>query len=528
MMMKALSWTRRHVVWLIWTLVVAAMAFQWTESARLHRPERSANAVERQAPYPPARWRLATQAELEPSLLWVSHILIRYEGASSGIAFSAPGWHNSLPASHPSRERALAAAETVAGELRLHPEQFASYAERFSEDPPTRASGGSLGGVSAYQLSFWPSVLDALSTLVPGEVSDPVETEYGFHVLLRRQPPAAEIVTGAHIVVAHDDARWLHNMLARGSVPSRTREQARALAQMLYEQVRREPAQFSAFVDKYSEALDAAQAGDLGTWSTHETTPYPRQVETLRSLPVGGIAPPFESLLGFEVLMRVPNRPRKEYAMTAIGLIFDPLAEENSPLSKASVLKVARSLRHALDEEPSRFEEFQKDYCCANSLRWRQGSEFPELDEPLDQLELGQVSPEPIESLRQYLIPKRLDPDAIEQPEVRFDLPAPEHPDLPYLVGRMSATRAREALRRFARSSLPALSLGPSQMSRLVELHEHPWPPALDDALTELRSDAFQEFLQQLERDLQPQNYGQYRGLLELEIAELELHGEAR
>ncbi|HEU4577648.1 MAG TPA: peptidylprolyl isomerase [Polyangiaceae bacterium] len=524
-MLKISSKVRDATVWLIWMLIVGVGAYAWAERMR-PSPAQGATALSfrRQAPYPPARWRLATQEQLEPTLLWVSHILIRYDGVSSDVPFSAPGWHNGLPVSHRSRQQALERAREIAGELRAHPSEFTDYAQRYSEDPPTRSSGGSLGGISAYQLSYWPVLLDALSTLAPGEVSEPVETPYGFHVLLRRAPAAPDTVTGTHIVIGHDGARWLQNMLARGNGPLRTREEARTMAQSLYERALQDPEQFQSLIDRYSEHRDAAQHGDMGTWSTRETTPFPRQVEVLQSLPVGGVAPPIESLLGFEVLMRVPNRPRKEYSMTTIGLLFDPFAEPSDPLSQVNVLELARRLRRELEQDPSRFETFQNTYCCPGNTRWREGPEYPELDAVFEHLAVGQIPPQPVESVRQYLIPRRLPLEAVAKSETLFELPAPEHPDLAYLIGRMSASLAREALREFAHTSLSALNLGASETARLIELHEQPWEAALDQATVEERSAAFAVFLQKLEHELPGASFQQYRSLLESVVADQLLH----
>lgn len=61
---------------------------------------------------------------------------------------------------------------------------FATLAERFSKDPGSAANGGDLGWSppDAYVEPF----ARAIAELAPGEISEPVRTEFGFHVIFLR------------------------------------------------------------------------------------------------------------------------------------------------------------------------------------------------------------------------------------------------------------------------------------------------------------------------------------------------------
>lgn len=58
---------------------------------------------------------------------------------------------------------------------------FASLAKKNSEDPSTADSGGDLGFAPAGQ--YAPPFRDAVARLEVGDVSDPVQTEFGWHVI---------------------------------------------------------------------------------------------------------------------------------------------------------------------------------------------------------------------------------------------------------------------------------------------------------------------------------------------------------
>jgi foldase protein PrsA len=70
------------------------------------------------------------------------------------------------------------------------PENFAKLARRNSTDQASAAAGGSLGSYSEAQFlqQFDPTFVEAALALEPGEISDVIPTQFGFHVirLLRR------------------------------------------------------------------------------------------------------------------------------------------------------------------------------------------------------------------------------------------------------------------------------------------------------------------------------------------------------
>lgn len=60
-------------------------------------------------------------------------------------------------------------------------EDFAALAARYSQDPGTAGSGGDLGWFG--RNAFVPAFEEAAFALQPGQISDPVRTQFGFHVI---------------------------------------------------------------------------------------------------------------------------------------------------------------------------------------------------------------------------------------------------------------------------------------------------------------------------------------------------------
>lgn len=104
----------------------------------------------------------------------------RFEGYSCSshilVAFPTPGVEPT-PAEDAD---ALAAIEAVAARLAAG-EDFATVAAEVSDDPGSGARGGDLG--CNFAGTFVPEFEAALDALEPGELSAPVRTEFGYHLI---------------------------------------------------------------------------------------------------------------------------------------------------------------------------------------------------------------------------------------------------------------------------------------------------------------------------------------------------------
>lgn len=75
---------------------------------------------------------------------------------------------------------ALAKAQMVEGQLKAG-KDFTELSKQYSADPGSASRGGDLGW--ADKATYVASFADALFSMQPGQISDPVKTQYGYHVI---------------------------------------------------------------------------------------------------------------------------------------------------------------------------------------------------------------------------------------------------------------------------------------------------------------------------------------------------------
>ncbi len=101
-----------------------------------------------------------------------SHILVAYKGAM-----------RARPTVTRTKEEAQKLAQELAGEARKDPSQFEELARKHS-DGPSASRGGFLGVWPKGRMV--PAFDEAIAKLKVGEISDPVETPFGFHIMMRK------------------------------------------------------------------------------------------------------------------------------------------------------------------------------------------------------------------------------------------------------------------------------------------------------------------------------------------------------
>jgi foldase protein PrsA len=100
-----------------------------------------------------------------------SHILISpFQSADDSSSASQADW-----------DAARAEAEKVRGEIQ-NGSDFANEAKKYSDDETTKESGGDLGLITRGQMV--PAFEEAVFSLKKGALSEPVKTQYGYHLIL--------------------------------------------------------------------------------------------------------------------------------------------------------------------------------------------------------------------------------------------------------------------------------------------------------------------------------------------------------
>jgi len=213
---------------------------------------------------------------------------------------------------------AQAKAQDIARRARAG-EDFASLAKTFSEANDKGANGGVMGLRSSER---YPELfVEATRALAPQQVSDPVRSGAGFHVLkvLERQQ-------SSQMTVVQTRAR--HILLRTNA--QRSREQA--VAQLL--QVRRDilggQIAFARAAQSVSEDGSAAQGGDLGWVGPGQFVPEFEQV--MNGLQPGQLSEPLVSRFGAHLIEVMERRqvavPEKEQREMARNVLREQRTEE--------------------------------------------------------------------------------------------------------------------------------------------------------------------------------------------------------
>lgn len=106
----------------------------------------------------------------------ISDFQTQEQRRASHILISVP-----TGASEEEKSKARAKAQDIYQQLKQAPARFAELAKKMSQDPGSAEQGGDLG---SFERGFMVKPFeDAVFSLNVGEISQPVETQYGFHII---------------------------------------------------------------------------------------------------------------------------------------------------------------------------------------------------------------------------------------------------------------------------------------------------------------------------------------------------------
>ncbi len=169
---------------------------------------------------------------------------------------------------------AVRIADSIVVELRKGAD-FAVAAKRFSMDPGTKEQGGSLNWIRRGQ-GYDPKFEEAAFSLRPGQISDPVESSFGFHVI------QVERVQPAEVSVRH--------ILISPTIDSTNADSARRVSEAVYVAIKA-GASFDSLQRLYHDKIEEREVNQLPLDQlARQAPPY---AEALRDVKQGELAPLF-------------------------------------------------------------------------------------------------------------------------------------------------------------------------------------------------------------------------------------------
>jgi len=208
-----------------------------------------------------------------PTMVKLRHILTRVEASQQQI------------------DKTISSLNTIKDRI-LSGERFATLAEEFSQDPGSKNNGGSLGYVRRGNLV--PEFEAVAFTLEPGQISDPVKTEFGYHLIQTQE------ILGDKIKVRH--------ILMTPKLTTEDESRAYAFAADLKDSAKTLE-DFIHIAETYSQDEQTRNTGGLIGWIDPNQYPIQEIGEAIKQINRKECSSPVRSSLGYHLLWIENVRP---------------------------------------------------------------------------------------------------------------------------------------------------------------------------------------------------------------------------
>ena len=209
-------------------------------------------------------------------------------------------------ASTDSRQKLYQKAKEIAGKAKRGAD-FESLALQYSEDPSVQRNKGNLGWFRAFQMVY--PFESAVYNQKVGEISSPVETQYGYHIIKKTdQRKSQGKITVAHIMI-------------KPNQKDSTGISAKQKVDKIYSRIQKGE-DFSQIAQEESDDKKTApKGGQLNPFSVGDINSDSFE-NTAFSLENGAISKPFRTRFGWHIIKKIGNEP------------IPPLEEKKSELVK--------------------------------------------------------------------------------------------------------------------------------------------------------------------------------------------------
>jgi peptidyl-prolyl cis-trans isomerase SurA len=209
-------------------------------------------------------------------------------------------------ASTDSRQKLYQKAKEIAGKAKRGAD-FESLALQYSEDPSVKRNKGNLGWFRAFQMVY--PFESAVYNQKVGEISSPVETQYGYHIIKKTdQRKSQGKITVAHIMIKLNQK-------------DSTGISAKQKVDKIYSRIQKGE-DFSQIAQEESDdKKTASKGGQLNPFSVGDINSDSFE-KTAFSIENGAISKPFRTRFGWHIIKKIGNEP------------IPPLEEKKSELVK--------------------------------------------------------------------------------------------------------------------------------------------------------------------------------------------------
>lgn len=213
-------------------------------------------------------------------------------------------------------------------------------AVQYSEDPSAKANKGDLGYFTGLQMV--QPFEDAAYTLQPGQVSDPVLTNFGYHIIkVQDRRPNPGQVRVSHILVRFDAADLTQEENARRKISD------------IYAEIQKENTIWEDIVKTYSEDPATSQRGGILPWFGVGSMIPEFEMGAFSLSEVGEVSPPLKTQYGYHILRLEEKKPIASFEEMEESIRSKILRDSRSGMIHSQVVAIQKARYGYVEDEAS-------------------------------------------------------------------------------------------------------------------------------------------------------------------------------
>ncbi|QDH78031.1 peptidylprolyl isomerase [Echinicola soli] len=209
-------------------------------------------------------------------------------------------------------------------------EVFSKLAEEYSQDPSVKNNQGDLGYFTSLQMVY--PFEDAVYQLKPGQVSDPVLTDFGYHVikLLDRKPNPGQVKV-SHILIRTDPTDPLSEDRAKRKITD------------IYAALQKEDTSWEEVCELFSEDTNTKENGGELPWFGVGAFLKEFEDAAFGLTEIGEISSPVKTSYGYHIIRLEDEKPLAPYEQVEESLKSKILRDSRSGLINSQVIAIQKS-----------------------------------------------------------------------------------------------------------------------------------------------------------------------------------------
>ena len=213
-------------------------------------------------------------------------------------------------------------------------------AVQYSDDPSAKVNKGDLGYFTSLQMV--QPFEDAAFTLQVGQVSDPVLTNFGYHIIqVKDRQPNPGQVRVSHILVRFDP------------LDPTQEENARRKISDIYAEIQKENTVWEDIVKTYSEDPGTSERGGLLPWFGVGSMIPEFELASFSLTEIGEVSPPLKTQYGYHILRLEDKKPIDPFEEMEESIRSRILRDSRSGMIQSQVVAIQKARYGFKEDETS-------------------------------------------------------------------------------------------------------------------------------------------------------------------------------